>query len=42
MKFIKPERLQKGDTIGVVSTSKGTPSIFPHIYESGLKTLEKL
>ena len=42
MKFIKPEKLKKGDTVGIVSTSWGGPSVFPHIYESGLLALEKL
>lgn len=39
---IKPKKLQKGDTIAVVSPSWGGPSVFPHIYESGIKTLEIL
>jgi muramoyltetrapeptide carboxypeptidase LdcA involved in peptidoglycan recycling len=42
MKFIKPEKLKKGDTIGIVSASWGGPSVFPHIYESGLLALKKL
>ncbi len=39
---IKPKKLQKGDTIAVVSPSWGGPSVFPHIYGSGIKTLENL
>lgn len=39
---IKPNKLQKGDTIAVVSPSWGGPSVFPHIYESGINALEKL
>ena len=39
---IKSKKLQKGDTIAIVSPSWGGPSVFPHIYESGIKTLEKL
>lgn len=40
--MIKSKKLKKGDTIAIVSPSWGGPSIFPHIYESGIKTLEKL
>ena len=39
---IKPKKLQKGDTIAIISPSWGGPSVFPHIYESGIKTLENL
>jgi len=39
---IKSKKLQKGDIIAVVSPSWGGPSVFPHIYESGIKTLENL
>ncbi|MFO7807277.1 MAG: LD-carboxypeptidase [Candidatus Moraniibacteriota bacterium] len=39
---IKPKKLQKGDTIAVVSPSWGGPSVFPHVYESGIKVLEDL
>lgn len=38
----KPKKLQKGDTIAIVSPSWGGPSVFPHIYESGIKTLKHL
>ena len=39
---IKSKKLQKGDTIAIVSPLWGGPSVFPHIYESGMKVLEKL
>lgn len=42
MKKLKPNRLQKGDTVAIVSPSLGLPSIFPSIYENGLKALESL
>jgi muramoyltetrapeptide carboxypeptidase LdcA involved in peptidoglycan recycling len=38
----KPARLKKGDNIAIVSPSWGGPSVFPHIYELGLKNLEVL
>ena len=41
MDYIKPKKLQKGDTVAIVSPSWGGPNIFPHIYENGLKILEK-
>src|SRR3989344_2021892 len=40
MQFIKPNRLQPGDTVAVVSPSWGGPSLFPNIYESGISTLK--
>ncbi len=39
MTFVKPPRLQSGDTIAVLSPSSGLPSIFPHVYEHGLMHL---
>lgn len=42
MNTIKPPQLKKGDTVAIVSPSWGGPSIFPHIYESGLNTLKEL
>ncbi len=39
---IKPSKLQKGDTVAIISPSWGGPSVFPHIYESGIKVLENL
>ena len=40
--MIKPAKLHKGDVIGIISPSWGGPSIFPHIYENGLKNLKML
>ena len=39
---IKSKKLQKGDTIAIISPSWGGPSVFPHIYESGIKALKNL
>ncbi len=41
MKPIKPKKLKEGDTIAVLSPSWGGPSVFPHIYENGLKVLKE-
>ncbi len=41
MKYKKPQRLQKGDVVAIVSPSWGGPSRFPHVYENGLKILEE-
>jgi muramoyltetrapeptide carboxypeptidase LdcA involved in peptidoglycan recycling len=41
MKFARPKRLKKGDTIAVLSPSWGGPSVFPHIYENGLRILKE-
>jgi muramoyltetrapeptide carboxypeptidase LdcA involved in peptidoglycan recycling len=40
--MIKSKKLQNGDTIAVVSPSWGGPSIFPDIYDAGIKVLEGL
>jgi muramoyltetrapeptide carboxypeptidase LdcA involved in peptidoglycan recycling len=40
--MIKPAKLRKGDTIAILSPSWGGPSVFPHVYESGLKNLRSL
>ena len=42
MNMIKPKKLNKGDTVAILSPSWGGPSVFPHIYESGIETLENL
>ena len=42
MEKIKSKRLKKGDTVAIVSPSWGGPSMFPHIYESGIEALESL
>lgn len=41
MEFVKPKKLMNGDTVAIVSPSWGGPSVFPHIYENGLRFLEK-
>ena len=40
--MIKPIKLNKWDTIAVISPSWWGANIFPHIYENWIKTLEKL
>jgi muramoyltetrapeptide carboxypeptidase LdcA involved in peptidoglycan recycling len=42
MKYSKPKRLKKGDTVALLSPSWWGPSIFPHIYESGIDVLQTL
>lgn len=39
--YKKPERLRPGDTVAIVSPSWGGPSVFPYIYENGLKVLNE-
>ena len=39
MPYKKPVRLQRGDTVAIVSPSWGGPSSFPRVYENGLKVL---
>ncbi len=39
---IKPKRLKKGATIGIISPSWGGPSTFPHIYSKGIEVLKDL
>ncbi len=41
MKYLKPAKLKRGDTIAIISPSWGGPSVFPHIYENGLKVLNE-
>lgn len=41
MHYKKPRRLKRGDTVAIVSPSWGGPSVFPHIYENGLKILDE-
>lgn len=36
-----PKKLKAGDTVAIISPSWGGPSVFPHIYENGLKILEE-
>jgi muramoyltetrapeptide carboxypeptidase len=40
--MIKPSRLQRGDTIGLVSPSSGVAGLAPHRFEIGVKNLEQL
>jgi len=40
--MIKSKKLQKGDTVAVVSPSWGGPNVFPHVYESGIEALKEL
>jgi muramoyltetrapeptide carboxypeptidase LdcA involved in peptidoglycan recycling len=42
MKYIKPRKLKTGDTIAILSPSWAWPSIFPEIYQNGIRTLESL
>lgn len=37
--MIKPAKLHKGDTIGIISPSWGGPSVFPYVYENGIRNL---
>lgn len=39
--FLKPSHLKPGDTIAVVSLSWGGPSVFPRIFDEGLKHLRE-
>lgn len=41
MMYKKPSKLKQGDTVAIVSPSWGGPSIFPYIYENGLKVLQE-
>lgn len=41
MKYIKSKKLKSGDTVAIVSPSWGGPSLFPHVYEKGLKVLRR-
>lgn len=40
MNYKKPEKLKHDDTVAIVSPSWGAPSVFPHIYENGIKVLQ--
>ncbi|TQF71102.1 S66 family peptidase [Pseudoalteromonas luteoviolacea] len=40
--MIKPKRLRAGDNIAVLSPSTGLPSVFPHIFDSGIRNLTAL
>jgi muramoyltetrapeptide carboxypeptidase LdcA involved in peptidoglycan recycling len=42
VEYLKPARLRAGDCVAVVSTSWGGPSVFPHVFERGLDTLQRV
>jgi muramoyltetrapeptide carboxypeptidase LdcA involved in peptidoglycan recycling len=42
MIYKKPQRLQIGDSIAVLSPSWGGPGLYPHIYQNGLSFLNAL
>ena len=39
---VRPPRLRPGDTVAVVSTSWGGPSVFPHVFERGVDVLRRV
>lgn len=41
MAVLRPRRLRPGDRVAIVSPSWGGPSLFPAVYESGLRTLRE-
>lgn len=41
MEYKKPKKLKKGDTVAIISPSWGGPSVFPAVYENGLKVLRE-
>ncbi|AIE86880.1 S66 family peptidase [Fimbriimonas ginsengisoli] len=40
--MLKPARLREGDAIAVLSPSWGGPSVFPHVFDLGLRNLESV
>ena len=42
MKYVKPRKLKEGDTVAVISPSWGGPSVFPHIYDNGIRVLKAI
>ena len=42
MNFIKPKRLQVGDTVAAISISSGLAGVFPKVYETAKKNLEDI
>lgn len=42
MDFVKPRRLTENSLVAVVSASSGAPHNFPHVYDRGIKNLEKM
>src|SRR3989339_491181 len=41
MIYKKPAKLKSGDKVAIVSPSWGGPSVFPHVYENGIKFLKE-
>ena len=41
MDILKPQRLRRGDTVAVVSTSWGGPYVFPHVFDKGVAVLRE-
>jgi muramoyltetrapeptide carboxypeptidase LdcA involved in peptidoglycan recycling len=41
MDFIKPKRLQAGDTVAAITLSSGLAGIYPQVYETAKKNLEQ-
>ena len=41
MIYKKPAKLKSGDKVAIVSPSWGGPSVFPHVYENGIKILKE-
>lgn len=39
--MVKPQKLQRGDTVAAISLSWGGPSVFPHRYQAGKSQLEE-
>ncbi|MFH1889791.1 MAG: S66 peptidase family protein [Nanoarchaeota archaeon] len=39
---LKPQKLKKGDTIGIIAPSGGNGALFPHRVKMGIKALEEL
>jgi muramoyltetrapeptide carboxypeptidase LdcA involved in peptidoglycan recycling len=42
MNFLKPKRLQAGDTVAAITLSSGLAGIYPQVYETAKRNLEQL
>ena len=42
MRLIKPSKLEKGDTIAIISPSSNLASLFPHRVDNAVIALNKL
>jgi len=40
MKTVKPNKLNRGDTVAVVSLSWGGPSVYPDVYQKGIEYIQ--